>query len=169
MDARDLLLDTFGRIRELYVGIADGLDQDTAHHRPGGTGNPIVWLLWHVARLEDDHVVGLTGGTQLWHGEWADRFGLPFDRNDIGYGHSAEDVDAVQVARLEDLVAYQEAVHHQALAYLETLDADELDRVVDRNWDPPVTAGVRLVSLLSDCLQHLGQAAYVKGLSTHAS
>jgi uncharacterized damage-inducible protein DinB len=164
MDARELLIDTFGRIHELYAGVADDLDLKTAHHRPDGTGNSIAWLLWHVARLQDDHVVGLAGGTQLWHGEWADRFDLPFDRNDIGYGHSARDVDAVQVARLEDLVAYQDAVHQQTLRYLEGVDADELDRVVDRNWNPPVTAGVRLVSLLGDCLQHLGQAAYVKGL-----
>jgi Protein of unknown function (DUF664) len=164
MDARDLLVDEFGRIRELYVGIADGLGSKEAHRRPGGTGNSIVWLLWHVARLQDDHIVGLTGGTQLWHGEWADRFGLPFDRNDIGYGHSAKDVNAVQVAKVEDLVDYHEAVHHQTLTYLETADADELDRVVDRNWDPPVTAGVRLVSLIGDSLQHLGQAGYVKGL-----
>jgi uncharacterized damage-inducible protein DinB len=168
MDARELLIDTFGRIRGLYVGVAEDLDLAAAHHRPDGTGNSIAWLLWHVARLQDDHVVGLTGGTQLWHGEWADRFGLPFDRGDIGYGHSAQDVDAVQVARLDDLVDYQEAVHQQALRYLETVDADELDRVVDRNWNPPVTAGVRLVSLVGDCLQHLGQAAYVKGLPRSA-
>ena len=38
------------------------------------------------------------------------------------------------------------------------------DRVVDRTWDPPVTLGVRLVSILDDDTQHAGQAAYVRGL-----
>lgn len=168
MDANELLIDTFGRIHDLYGGIAADLDLEQAHHRPEGTGNSIVWLLWHVARLEDDHVVGLSGGTQLWHGEWADRFGLPLDSDDIGYGHSSADVDAVQVSSLDDLVAYQDAVHQQALRYLEGAGADELDRVVDRSWNPPVTAGVRLVSLVGDCLQHLGQAAYVKGLAARS-
>ena len=164
MDARDLLVDTFGRIRQLYVDLADDLDPDVAHRRPGGTGNPIVWLLWHIARVQDDHVAGVSGGDQAWPDGWADRFGFPFDAHDIGYGHSADDVDAVRVDDVQTLVDYHEAVHLKTLAYLETADADELDRVIDRNWDPPVTVGVRLVSLLGDCLQHLGQAAYVKGL-----
>ena len=42
-------------------------------------------------------------------------------------------------------------------------DAD-LPRVVDERWDPPVTLGVRLVSVISDCLQHAGQAAFVRGI-----
>ena len=50
------------------------------------------------------------------------------------------------------------------MAYLATLDDDDLDRVVDTRWDPPVTVGVRLVSVIADDLQHVGQAAYVRGL-----
>jgi hypothetical protein len=40
----------------------------------------------------------------------------------------------------------------------------DLDRVVDKRWDPPVTLGVRLVSVVDDDAQHVGQAAYVRGL-----
>ena len=165
-------MDHFGRIRELYVDLPEGLDVETAHHRPGGTGNSITWLLWHTARVQDDHVAGLAagvgGGDQAWHDGWADHFGFPFDRRDIGYGHTSEMVDAVRVERLEDLVEYHEEVHRLTLEYLARVDSEELDRVVDEHWDPPVTAGVRLVSLLGDCLQHLGQAAYVKGLPRHS-
>lgn len=168
MDAKDLLLDIFGRIRELYVDLADDLDLEAAHRRPGGTGNSIVWLLWHTARVQDDHIAGVSGGQQAWP-DWADRFDFSFHLHDIGYGHSSGDVDAVRVEDLQTLVDYHEAVHRQTLTYLETADADELDRVVDRNWDPPVTAGVRLVSLVGDCLQHLGQAGYVKGLPVEGS
>ena len=168
MDSRELLIDIFGRIRERFVDVAGDLDLEVGHHRPGGTGNSIVWLLWHTARVQDDHVAGVGGGQQAWHDGWSDRFGFPLDRHDIGYGHSSDDVDTVRVARVEDLVEYHEAVHRLTLAYLDRVDGDELDRVIDRNWDPPVTAGVRLVSLLGDCLQHLGQAAYVKGLPQSA-
>ncbi len=41
---------------------------------------------------------------------------------------------------------------------------EDLDRVVDKRWNPPVTLGVRLVSILNDDVQHVGQAAYVRGL-----
>ena len=94
------MIDNFGRIRERFVDVADGLDAEAAHRRPGGTGNSIVWLLWHTARVQDDHVAGLTGGEQAWHDGWADRFGFPFDRHDIGYGHTSDEVDAVRVERL---------------------------------------------------------------------
>ncbi len=164
METSQLLTDTFVRIRELYVGAVQDLDLETAHRRPGGVGNPVVWLLWHTARVEDDHVAGISGGPQAWHDGWAERFSLPFDESAHGYGHTSADVDAVKVDRLELLVDYHGAVHQQSMRYLEGVDAAELDRVVDRQWDPPVTAGTRLVSVLSDCLQHLGQVYYVKGL-----
>ena len=47
------------------------------------------WLLWHLTRVQDDHVAGLTGAEQAWT-QWRDRFDLPFDEWDTGYAHSAE-------------------------------------------------------------------------------
>ncbi len=169
MDTRELLTDHAERVRELYAAARADLDLATAHQRPtaegssGRGGNPIVWLLWHTARVQDDHVAGLAGTDQAWVG-WEARFGLPLDTADIGYGHTSEQVDSVRVDDLDLLVDYHRAVHALTLDYLARVDADELDRVVDEQWDPPVTAGVRLVSVIGDCLQHLGQAAYVKGL-----
>jgi hypothetical protein len=164
MDTSALLVDAFGRIRELYVDVAQDLDVEAAHRRPEGTGNHIAWLLWHTARVQDDHLAGLTEGVQAWHDGWTRRLDLPLQREDLGYGHTSQQVDAVRIAHLDTLVDYHEAVHRLTLSYLRDLSAHELDRVVDRRWDPPVTAGVRLVSMVGDCTQHLGQAAYVKGL-----
>ncbi len=168
MDTSELLTDHFGRIRELFVSVADGLSAEAAHRRPEGQGNSIAWLLWHAARIQDDHLAGLTEGKQAWQDGWADRFDLPFDTADTGYGHSEDEVGALRIEDLQQLVDYQEAVHLLSLEYVATLDAGELDRVVDEHWDPPVTAGVRLVSVIGDALQHLGQAAYVKGLPQSA-
>ncbi|SDR95270.1 Protein of unknown function [Nocardioides scoriae] len=163
MDTRELLLDHAARIHELYAAVPDGLDLERAHEKPLGVGNPVVWLLWHAARVQDDHVAGLSGEPQAW-ASWSSRLDLPLPVEDFGYGHGPDEVDAVRVDDLDLLVAYQAAVHELTLSYLRTVDAEELDRVVDDQWDPPVTAGVRLVSVIGDCLQHLGQAAYVKGL-----
>jgi hypothetical protein len=168
MDTTDLLTDHFGRIRELFVSAADGLSAEDAHRRPGGGGNPIAWLLWHTARIQDDHVAGLAQEPQAWQDGWADRFDLPFESGATGYGHSDEDVDALRIEDLQQLVDYHEAVHRLTLDYVAGADAGELDRVVDERWDPPVTAGVRLVSVIGDALQHLGQAAYVRGLTPAA-
>ena len=163
MDARELLIDEFDRIQELYADLA-GSSVDL-HERPSGTGNPIAWLLWHTARVQDDHVAGVAGVSQAWD-DFAGRFGLPFTEGDIGYGHTSDEVAAVRIPDPSVLVEYHAAVQQLTLLYLSRVTPQELDRVVDRRWDPPVTAGVRLVSVVGDCLQHLGQAAYVRGLLT---
>lgn len=163
MDVRGLLTEGFGRITELYEDLAEGLDEETLHHRPGGTGNPIGWLLWHLARVQDHHVADLADAPQVWE-RFQERFGLPNGTDDVGYGHTSEQVDAVRIADPALLAAYHHEVTLATARYLETVDERELEREVDLRWDPPVTAGVRLVSIQGDCLQHLGQAAYVKGL-----
>jgi Protein of unknown function (DUF664) len=94
---------------------------------------------------------------------WHDRFGLPFAAGDTGYGHRAEQVAAVRLDA-DQLTGYFDAVHAQTLGYVTGLTPDDLSRVVDKRWDPPVTLGVRLVSILNDDQQHVGQAAFVRGL-----
>ena len=165
MDTRDLLKDAFGRIAELYTDVTDGLDGEMLHHRPDGAGNPMGWLLWHLARVQDDHVAELADRPQEWE-KWRERFELPYEPDDTGFGHSEEQVAVLRVPDAGLLVGYHRDVQRMTMEYVERLDDEALDRIVDRRWDPPVTAGVRLVSVQGDCLQHLGQAAYVKGLLT---
>ena len=164
MKTKELLLDAFGRVRETVEATLEGLDGGTLALRPGGAGNSIAWLVWHLSRVEDVQVADVASREQVWTAQdFVGRFGLPLSRNDTGYGHSSEQVDAVRAeARL--LLQYYDAVHRQTVEFLETLGDGDLDRVVDSRWDPPVTLGVRLVSTIADCLQHVGQAAYAKGL-----
>jgi hypothetical protein len=161
--ARDLLVDAFGRIRETVVELTDGLTEETATYRPDPDGNTIAWLLWHLTRIQDDHVAGLARVEQAWP-SWRERFGLPFSDWATGYGQTSEEVAAVR-ASAELLAGYHGDVHRLTLDYVEQITSDELDRVVDTRWNPPVTAAVRLVSVLGDTLQHLGQAAYVHGMA----
>ncbi|MCW2819037.1 MAG: DinB family protein [Marmoricola sp.] len=174
MDVSALLTDHADRIADLYADALADLPVDLAHRRPGqgdgrsgAGGNPVVWLLWHTARVQDDHVAALAGAPQAWR-DWEARFALPLDSTDIGYGHTDEQVDLVQVEDLSLLAGYHRDVHALTRDYLAGCDEDELDRVVDEAWDPPVTVGVRLVSVVGDCLQHLGQAAYLRGLLSGA-
>jgi Protein of unknown function (DUF664) len=164
MDVDALLLDAFGRIRELVVRVVDGLDEEELAARPNGRANSIAWLVWHLTRIQDDHVAGAAGIDQAWRtGGWADRFGLDLNPDDTGYGHGFDDVAAVR-ASADLLRGYHAAVADRTDEFVRGLSPADLDRVLDANWDPPVTVGVRLVSVVSDCLQHLGQAAYARGL-----
>jgi uncharacterized damage-inducible protein DinB len=162
--ANDLLVDGFGRVRQTVHDAVDGLDEDRLGYRPDRDANSVAWLVWHLTRVQDDHVAGVAGGEQLWtSGGWLERFRLPFDVGATGYGQSSDEVGQVR-ATAELLAGYQDAVHRSTVDYLATVTDDDYDRVVDERWDPPVTLAVRLVSVLDDTLQHAGQAMYVRGL-----
>ncbi|MBB4682843.1 mycothiol transferase [Amycolatopsis jiangsuensis] len=165
MNVAELLVDGFGRIREVVHDAVGGLSADLLVARPGPKANSISWLVWHLTRVQDDHVAGVAGLEQVWTGQdWHGRFGLPFPAGDIGYGHRSEDVAAVRITDPDLLIGYHDAVHEQTVDWVSGLSGSDLGRVIDENWDPPVTLGVRLVSVLSDDLQHAGQAAYLRGL-----
>lgn len=164
MNGAGVLVDGFGRIREIVAGTVDGLTQDELTFRADSQANSIAWLVWHLTRVQDDHVAGVAGTEQIWTAQgWAERFGLPFDDGSIGFGHSSKDVAAVR-AGADLLTGYHDAVHDATASYVRDLRDADLDEVVDDRWDPPVTLGVRLVSVLGDDLQHAGQAAFVRGL-----
>jgi hypothetical protein len=163
--AQELLRDAFTRLIEHVDELTDDLTDEVSNYRPAPDANSIAWLIWHSARVQDIQLAGVAGVEQVWFRDgWVDRFGLDLPRNDTGYGHGAEQVAKVR-ASADLLSGYYRAVHKLSLEYVASVTADELSRVVDTNWDPPVTASARLVSIIDDCAQHLGQAAYLRGIA----
>jgi hypothetical protein len=168
MELAALLLEVYGRVPPLVGEAVDGLGPDELTWAPAAGANTIGWLTWHLTRVADIHVAELLDDEQLWStGSWAAGFGLDPDPENSGYGHHAADVARVRPASADAITGYLDAVHARTQSFLEGLDASALDKIVDRRWDPPVTMGVRLVSIADDCLQHAGQAAYVRGLLTN--
>jgi hypothetical protein len=163
--ARELLRDAFTRQIEHVDDLTDGLTDEVSFFRPTADANSIAWLIWHSARQQDLQLCDIAGIEQVWTRDgWADRFGLDLGGNDHGYGHSPDDVAKVRVPA--DLLAgYYHAVHKVTLEYIASVTTDELARVVDTHWTPPVTASARLVSIIDDAAQHLGQAAYIRGIA----
>jgi uncharacterized damage-inducible protein DinB len=179
MTIADLLADAFGRVREVVHEAVEGLTPGQLALRPESEANSIAWLVWHLTRIQDDHIADAARTTQVWtspadamrrDGEpgggptWADRFGLPFATSATGYGHGSEAVAAVQIRPAALLLEYYDAVHAETIKFVRGLSDADLDTIVDDSWDPPVSLGVRLVSVISDDLQHAGQAAYLRGL-----
>ncbi|GAB3027505.1 mycothiol transferase [Mycobacterium bourgelatii] len=163
--ARELLRDAFTRLIEHVGELTEGLTDEIAEYRPTAKANSITWLIWHSARVQDLQVADIAGVEQAWFRDgWVDRFGLDLPRNDTGYGHGPDEVAKVRLP-IDHLVGYYHAVHLLTIEYVEGVTADELARIVDTNWDPPVTASARLVSIIDDCAQHLGQAAYLRGIA----
>ena len=164
MTPADVFIDGFGRVVETGLAVVGGLSDDELAERPGPEANSIAWLVWHAARVQDSHIADVAGLEQVWTAQgFVDTFDLPLDRDDTGFGFSSEQVAKVRVGA-DLLASYFRAVHDQTIQYLRKLGEEDLDQVVDERWDPPVTLGVRLVSVLDDDAQHVGQASYVRGL-----
>jgi Protein of unknown function (DUF664) len=164
MDVAEILVDAFGRVSESVHALLEGLTEDELVVRLDEDANSIAWLVWHLTRVEDDHVAHVAGTDQTWIADdWYGRFDLPFDPNETGYGQSSSDVAALRVGA-PLLLGYFDAVNDAVLGYASTLSAADLDRVVDRRWDPPVTLGARLVSVIGDAYAHTGQAEFVRGV-----
>jgi uncharacterized damage-inducible protein DinB len=170
MRSSDVLADAFERVSDSVHRAVDGLDAPILLARIDSESNTIAWLVWHLTRVQDDHVADLLETDQIWiTAGWVDRFRLPFAPEDTGFGHSSEDVAGVVVSSPELLLGYFDEVHDRTAHFLRGLSDDDLDRVIDENWNPPVTLGVRLVSVIADDLQHAGQAAFLRGVLERSS
>jgi hypothetical protein len=167
MTSAELLVDGFGRIRETVADVLSGLTPDQLAYRIDPDANPISWLVWHLTRVQDDHVAKAFGAAQVWSSaSWAKRFGLPEATMETGYGHTTTQVAAVGAATAAAslLAGYHEETYAQTARLVGAVTDADLDRVVDTRWAPPVTLGVRLVSILKDDMMHVGQATYAHGI-----
>ncbi|MEX2550882.1 MAG: DUF664 domain-containing protein [Nitriliruptoraceae bacterium] len=165
MRSNAVLDEAFTRIPGVVRRTLDDIDPAALTWRVEPGANTIGWLVWHLTRIQDDHVAELAETDQVWLAEdWARRFGLSEATPETGYGHTHEQVSAIRPDGADALLGYLDRVTERTRDFLTTIGDDDLDRVVDRSWDPPVTMGVRLVSVIGDNLQHAGQAAYLRGV-----
>ena len=160
-----LLADAFQRVRDLVPGVVRDLSVEELTWRPDAAANPVGWLVWHLARVQDDHLAGMTDGQQVWVVDgWETRFALPYSTGSIGYGQTSAEVGDFSVDNPELLTGYHDGGSSRTAAILRGLSVEDLERVIDDSYDPPVTVATRLVSVVNDTTQHIGQAAYVRGL-----
>ncbi|HET6563461.1 MAG TPA: DinB family protein [Marmoricola sp.] len=163
--AKEILQDAFDRVHELVPEAVEGLTAEELLWRPDADANHVAWLVWHLSRVQDDHLAGVGEVEQAWTAQgWATRFGLPYPDDALGYGQSSDEVGAFVLSDPGLLTGYHEAVHAMTSSVLDELSDRDFERIVDERWDPPVTVAVRLVSVVNDISQHAGQAAYLRGL-----
>ena len=166
MDWQELIIDGYGRIFQVLKKALTGLTQDDLNEQPHPDCNSMGWLAWHLTRVQDDHIAGLMGEEQLWIKDgWCAMFKRAPNPKDIGFGHSSEEVAAFKSPDAETLLEYHDAVLERSKRYITGLSVADLNRELNEPWYQPLpTVGVRLVSVMSDSLQHAGQVAYVRGL-----
>ncbi|GAB95932.1 hypothetical protein BJY21_002454 [Kineosphaera limosa] len=171
MSTAAAFIDLFDRMPDLVRESLDSLDESQLTQRIAPQANTIAWLIWHLARVEDDHISGAAAALALpeytdqayLRLSFVDRFDLPFAPRETGYGMTTEQVGQVR-APGDLLVAYYDAVHAKTDAMLRHVREDDWSTIVDEQWTPPVTLQARIVSVANDVTQHVGQAAFVRGI-----
>lgn len=172
MDAIAVLSDLAARPLQALDYFWEELAPSRLNERPGGHPNSIAWLLWHSARETDAQIAPLAGTEEIWAAlDFASRFGfegLDLGAFEMGYGQSRAAAAGITVPATDEgknlLREYLESVYEHLGDWISTLDESDLDRVIDENWDPPVTLGARVISVIDDAAQHIGQAAYIAGM-----
>ena len=166
MEWQELLTDGYTRIAQVLERALNGMAQGDLNWQPRPDCNSMGWLAWHLTRVQDGHIADLMEKEQLWISDgWHAKFNRPADPRDSGFGHSPEQVAAFKSPDAETLLVYYHAVVERTKRYLNTLSKTDLDRELNEpRYQPLPTVGVRLISVMSDNLQHVGQTAYVRGL-----
>ncbi|MFC1900810.1 DinB family protein [Chloroflexota bacterium] len=166
MKWHDMLSDGYGRILEIMERTCNGLSTEDLKWQPHPDANSIGWLCWHLTRGQDGQIAALMGEEELWIKDgWHAKFNRPADTGDRGFGHTSEQVAAFEPQDAETLLEYLRATTERSKAYFLTLSEADLDRELNEpRWTPLPTVGVRIVSIMSDNLQHAGQASYVRGM-----
>ena len=142
------------------------MDDASMASRPNDQTNSIAWLLWHMNRVVDRFVNDrFQDKPQQWVSDgWHDKFGMPANPDDNGRGWTAEQVAAWQPPAKEVMVGYYDAVKSNALAYVGSLSAADLEKQVPFPAPPNTLAlGEALGVLVFDNIVHGGQIAFIKG------
>jgi len=157
-----IMLDCFTRVHESLHRVFADVTEDELTREPHP---PMGWLAWRFTRVIDNNVSRLTGRDQLWIADgWHARFSMEPLPNDFGRGltHTREQVSAFRANR-ELVLGYHDATHERTVAYLDSLRPEDYDRELDEpQYQPLPTIGVRLVSLLDNAMQNMGQISYLK-------
>ncbi|WBB53719.1 alpha/beta fold hydrolase [Verrucosispora sp. WMMD573] len=165
MPVRDVLTEAYGRVHRLVHDALASLRPGTFVHQIEPGTNSIAWLVWHLTRIQDHHIADIMGEPELWADpQWATRTGVERDVSTRGQGDGPDEIAALAKADSDGVSAYHDAVMARTFGYLSGVTEAELARIIDTSYTPPVSVGVRLVSVLSDNLQHAGQALFVRGM-----
>lgn len=169
MTLAEILIDALSRSRERFDRALADVTLEQANTPPvpdvAPRTNSLTWLAWHTARELDTQVAPLAGIEPVWiTGGHRERFALTLPDDTEDWHHTPDQAAQVVVSDLGLLFAYLDDAYALATTYLRGLTPQVLDDVVDSSWDPPVTRGVRLASIIDDAAQHSGQAVYTRRL-----
>ncbi len=143
----------------------EGLSQDELHWRPALESNTIDWMVWHMARVEDNWVnVQMRKEDSIWERDgWPERIVVETSSN--GFGLTAEQIRAMPAFDVPLVMEYYRSVRAGTTRFFEN-EMQEVDlqhEITHPRYDPVSYAWI-LGHLLCEEAEHLGQIEYIRGM-----
>jgi len=170
-DHRDLALQSVGDYGRQLVRALRGLELEEARWMPTPDSNHILWILWHMGRMEDMWGAYLRGDdatdTSAWiEGGWASRLGIDPARN--GAGDSIDQVRDFPDVSVGEITAYWQAARDLLIPTIEKITPDMLELKRPDIWTHAPDRAPTLLWVLGripvENSQHTGQIAFIRGL-----
>jgi len=142
----------------------EGLTAEERRFQPTPESNHIDFLVWHLARVEDDWLQRFAQRTDtVWQTEgWYERTGLP--EKESGVRYSVEQVVGLPRYEIETMLAYYDSVRESTLRYLEGLSHDDLNFCPRPDRRPGKTVAAMFSHVIVEQAQHTGQISYLRGV-----
>tara|TARA_B110000116_G_scaffold210290_1_gene186005 strand:- start:85 stop:603 length:519 start_codon:yes stop_codon:yes gene_type:complete len=147
----------------LYKSI-DGLTKNELYWQPSLESNNIIYLVWHMARVEDNWINQIIGGNKtVWSlNNWSKK--LNIKENDYGKGYIKEDISNLPDMNISDILKFYKQQREQSLIVIEELADEDLNKNYKRITGEFKKGYWILGHVLVEESQHLGQIAYIRGI-----
>ena len=151
----------FGKLNQAL----DGLTDDEMRWKPTLESNSIDWMVWHMARVEDNLVnYVLQNRASIWERDgWGERLGIA--TTSAGAGMTVHEIRAMGRINVPAVMEYYRSVRQETSDYFENImQEDDLSRVIEHTSFRGVTGAWVLGRLLCEEAEHLGQIEYLRGI-----
>jgi uncharacterized damage-inducible protein DinB len=163
MKANEIVLKSLEENAGYVTDSIKGLTANELTWSPVPHSNTIIFLMWHLARVEDLWINRiLKSGKELYESEgWYKKFDTPVEDN--GFGYDVAKLKAWKPPDLKLLKKYTSAVRKTTVDYVKKLTEKQFDEPEDFGWRKGTT-GSALTHLISEVGEHSGQIGYIRGI-----
>ena len=131
-DTAPLILDSLQRrmraMHSLYYQATETMDIGHVNHFEREGVLPIAFCLFHITNMIDASFMMLTGAAPIWNDDWQARVLMSVD--DHGKHRTVDEMVLQRIGDYDEFKVYMKVVFDRTEAYLDSLDPQELTRVV---------------------------------------
>ena len=143
----------------------DGLTSQELRLQAQPDANHIIYIVWHMARVEDGWIARASGLDQIWIlSDWPQILGLNPERTNSGVDWSIDQVREMPVVAIEDLLGYYADVRDRTLAVFDKMTEADMGTTHVHGYYGTVTNAWIFGHIIVEESQHLGQIAFIRGM-----